>query len=214
MTAISAKVSMGYARRHQWEPGEEDRYHRHYQYLAELPLVLPAKNQTPRTGTAICAWITRQVRHHGIRVAYIDHIDAVRLELDRGTSLAGGYADLMKRLQELAGREQITIVFQSQVNREVRREDKDAKTPPMAYLREAGAKEEASQTVLMLGLEKDTESNNEMWPVDGQWLWVNIDKLKDYPGNRNVGRIDNPHRPIMYLDARSGAIRERSEQLF
>lgn len=212
MAAITAKVSIGYGSQHGWTADEQSRYWRHYSWLNDLPLIVPEKGKTPRTGAAICSWITRQVRQHGIRVAYIDHIDAVRLELGRGQALAAGYADLMKQLQELAGREDISIVFMSQVNRESRME-KDMKTPPMAYMRESGTKEEASQTVLMLGLEQDPEENGTLHPLDGQWLWVHVDKLKDYAGTRNVGRFDRPDKPALYLDNKSGAIRERGEQV-
>jgi replicative DNA helicase len=215
MAAVKAGVSLGYLqhleRTGRSQPGEDLAYWQHYSSLADLPLVVPTKGDTPRRTHAILSWITRQVRQFGIKVAYIDHIDAIALDLGRGQNVASAYADFMKRLQELAGREQISIVFLSQVNREAGRVE--GKTPPMAYMRESGSKEEASQTVLMLGLEQDDVENNSLHPNVGRWLWVNVDKVKDYPGNRNIGSRAAPDRPVLWLDAHSGALRQWGEQL-
>ena len=146
------------------------------------------------------------MRQYGIKVAYIDHLDAMVLERDRGQSPASAYAEALKRLQELAGRESIAIVFASQVNREAR----NAETvPPMSLMRESGAKEEASQTVLMIGLAEDTSRS--LHPEKGQWMHVQVAKLKDYAGNRKVGAIGSPDAPVLYLDERSGAVREVGE---
>lgn len=219
MAATMARMSVGYAAHFGWREGEEQAYYAHYAALHDLPLYFPDQHRMPRTIPAICGWITRAVRQYGIKVAYIDHLDAMVLDRDRGQSPASAYADALKRLQELAGRESIALVFASQVNREASRpqfnRDGSSRTreivPPMAYMRESGAKEEASQTVLMIGLQEDV--NNTLYPEKGQWMHVHVSKIKDYAGNRKVGAPGAPDAPVLYLDERSGAIREVGEGL-
>jgi replicative DNA helicase len=169
---------------------------------------MPLPKETPRTIAQICSWITRAARHDGIKVAYIDHLDHVVLEPARGQSTAGAYADAMKRLAECAGREQVGIVFLSQVSREVRKSE--SVVPEMWMMRESGSKEEASQIVLMLGLADDHA--NALHPDLGRWMHVKVAKVKDYAGNRLV-TVPNSEAPALWLDDRSGAVREIGERL-
>lgn len=208
MAAITAKVSLGYGEQMGWAPGEREYYDGAYRALGGLPVFMPLPKDTPRTVAGICAWITRAARHDGIKVAYIDHIDHLVMEPNKGQSTAGAYSDAMKRVAEVAGREQIGVVVLSQVNREVRRSDEIV--PEMWMMRESGAKEEDSQTILMLGVTPDDA--NTLYPDRGQWMHVRVAKLKDYAGS---GWITAPESmaPVLWLDERSGAVREVGEQV-
>jgi len=206
MAAITARVSLGYGEQIGWAPGEREYYDGCYRALGGLPVFLPLAKDTPRSVAGICAWITRAARHDGIKVAYIDHIDHLVMEPARGQSTAGAYSDAMKRISEVAGREEIGVVVLSQVNREVRRSDEVV--PEMWMMRESGAKEEDSQTILMVGVTED--EHNTLYPDKGRWMHVKVAKLKDYAGS---GWITAPESmaPVLWLDDRSGAVREIGE---
>lgn len=207
MAAIRARVSIGYATRMGWMEGEEAAYYQHFSALHGLPIYFPDQKRIPRSVHAIAAWITRAARGDGVKVAYIDHIDAISLHRDRNQSGASAYAEAMRQLQELAGRERIAVVFASQVNREARNADL---IPPVSLLRESGSKEEASQTVLMLGTEASLAPSLE--PERGRYMHVRVAKLKDYPGQREITAAGTT-LPVLYLDERSGAVREIGEQV-
>lgn len=207
MAATTAKISLGYGEQMGWAPGEREYYDSCYRELGQLPIFMPLPKDTPRTVAGICSWITRTARHDGIKVAYLDHIDHLVMEPARGQSTAGAYSDAMKRIAEVAGREQIGIVVLSQVNREVRKSEEIV--PEMWMMRESGAKEEDSQTILMVGVTDD--DHNTLHPDRGKWMHVKVAKLKDYAGS---GWITAPESmaPVLWLDDRSGAVRELGEQ--
>ena len=89
----------------------------------------------------IAAWITTTARREGARVFCIDHIDDIVLERRGSESVAAAYKEGLTLLQNTAGREDVAIVFLSQVNRG---SERDGGVPEMAAMREAGAKEERS----------------------------------------------------------------------
>lgn len=206
MASIPAHVSLGYARKNGWAEGEEDGYWAWYNGLHGLPVFFPSQDAIPGSIHAITSWITRAARQSGVKVAYVDHIDAVVLERERGQSTAGAYADAMKRLQELTRRERIAVVFASQVSREASRDN--AVIPDISMLRESGSKEEASQTVIMLGLEDDTIGL--LRPHRGALMHVRVAKVKDYVGEREVW-MQGGYSPALFLDSRSGAVRQIGE---
>ena len=207
MTAALTGVALGYANGHGWGPdGEEARYWRNFEYVGAFPIYMPEADRVPHTTQAIASWITRMVRQHELQVVYIDHIDHYRHRPESGQNTAGAYADSMRLLAETAQRERVAIVFGSQIRR-----DKDrtpGRPPPMDWLRESGAKEEASQTVLMLG--RDEYVADGIKDTEAHWLHVEIGKLKDYVA---YPRIEFNGFPRLYLDTHSGAVCQVGEDI-
>ncbi len=158
--------------------------------IGSLPLYAVQHGATPRTISAICAWITSVHRSEGVRVFFIDHIDAVDLERQPGDSTAGAFQAGLRRLQNTAARERVTIVFLSQVNRGA-----DDVMPSMKGLRDSGAKEELSQLVLMLWMDYDGESQAVARQYAGgrpaRFLHVNVEKHTE----GEVSQVHGPTHP-------------------
>lgn len=194
-------VSMSYATRHQasaalesWEDAKDR--------LAQLPIAVPEEGRTPADVEALCSAVVAASRAHGARVVYLDHIDALPTRSGAGQRDSAIIAEWMRRLKALAIRLGVHLVIASQVNREA---DQDGQTPPrMHRLKESGAKEQAAQTVLMVGLETpeldaDPERETEV-------LAAYVEKLKGYPGGRWV--VAGEGYAALYHDRRAGAIYE------
>lgn len=127
-----------------WTPGMRRKYEDAMHLASMLPIYWPDR-YIERVGD-ICSWISVQAHQVGIQVAYVDHIDVVRADRDRD-GRASEIADIMRQLQNTARRENVAIVFLSQINRAAAAKHK---MPTIRDLREAGAKEELSQVVILL----------------------------------------------------------------
>lgn len=128
-----------------WSEHGLQRYTEALNEVARLPMFYPGHYMSSITD--ICAWATMKCHQDGLQVLYIDHIDAASSASDLGR--AAEIANMMRTIEQTARREQIVIVFLSQVNRQA----KPDRMPHMNELREAGMKEELSQVVIMLMLQ-------------------------------------------------------------
>lgn len=143
-----AAMLAGFTRAGALRRGDLPSYEAALAVVGGLPLVSVPPARTPRTMSGIAAWITSMARGEGVRVFFVDHIDAVDVERGPGDSVAGAYQAGLRRLQNTASRERVAIVYLSQVNR-----GSEEAMPSMRSLRESGAKEELAQLVLMLWLD-------------------------------------------------------------
>jgi len=148
MAGTYAGTTRSAGERRGWLPADRERYEEALRLVGMMPLYFPPERATPRSVSAVCAWITTLARSSGVEVFYLDHIDDMDVERTPGDSLATSYQLALRRLQNTAARENVSIVFLSQVNR-----GSEEQMPSMRSLRESGAKEELSQLVLMLYLD-------------------------------------------------------------
>lgn len=218
MVERMAASRAGFTRRWLMRSGEAKPHHKDaYDFaldeVARSELIFPPPDRMPRSISAIVGWITSKARGEGVRVFFIDHIDDVDLEKEPGDSTAGSYRDALRRLQNTATRENIAIVYLSQVNDRQKTEE----IPAMHSLRESGAKEELAQLVMMLFL--DARQEWVTWAAGhlgapARPLWMRVDKQtegetgsvwgpqvggKPRPpfllNTRSMGVVDTPHEP-------------------
>lgn len=199
MTDHLAGVSRSYAERHEMSAALEG-WEDALDQLAELPISLPDKDRTPDTIDALCGAITATVRRHEARVVLVDHIDAMPLRRAPGLNDAAIVAEWMRRLKAIAIRLDVHVCIASQVNRQA---DEDGEIPPrMHRLKESGAKEQAAQTVLMIGLHQLAEDADPERRTDE--LAGYVEKVKGYPGGRWIGA----HTGGLYVDRHAGSVYE------
>ena len=169
-----AAMLAGITRAKAEQRGELGRYIGAMDVLGHLPITLTEPERTPRSMSAIASWITAAARTLDARVVFVDHIDAVDVERERGESVASAYQAGLRRLQNVAAREGIAVVFLSQVNR-----GGEESMPSMRFLRESGAKEELSQLVVMLWLdyrEDQVEIAREYAGAPARFMWAKVEK--------------------------------------
>jgi replicative DNA helicase len=194
-------TSLDYGSKVGWPAGQDEAgWWRAYQGIGHRPLYFLDDGRTPTDIDALVAAVAAGVRHHGVRVVYFDHIDALPHRRERGQSDASMYAGRMHDLQSAAIRHNVHIVVASQVNREARRDGGDV--PAMHHLKESSAKEQAAQNVLMLGLA-------EVEAAFARELQVYVAKVKGYPRGRWV--LNRVGLPALFLDVRAGAVYESNE---
>ena len=204
LTDQRAGTSRDFAMKMGWGRSSEAVWLRAQLELAELPLFLPDAGRTPGSIESLTAMLATSHHRDGVRVAFIDHIDALPIDRGlRGRSDASVVAAWMRDLKRIAIQLDLALVVASQVNREA---DRDPSiVPRMFHLKESSAKEQAAQTVLMIGLESDDAKNAQI-PVAGRWLAGYVEKVKGYPNGRWLTAGGGSH--ALYLDDRSGAVLE------
>lgn len=189
IAASYAGVSLYYARAEGgWPEGAYDKYYNALGILAELPIHFPSRYISDVED--LVNWITVQKHQEGLSCFYVDHIDAMGSQREFRSRQAE-IAHIMRTLEHTARREEVVIVVLSQVNRAVKR----SKHPSMDQMREAGAKEELSQLVIMLHQDPD----------DGSFR-VRVDKMTEGV----VGPVVRSRSgdPAFELNRMSGAIDE------
>lgn len=173
-----AAMLSGYTRDRAERSGALPQYLGALEVIGELPLYSVRRESTPRSFSAIASWVTSLARSEGVQVFIIDHIDDVEVEREHGDNMATAYHTGLRRLQNTAARENVAIVFLSQVNR--RTGGDEDQIPSMRMLRDSGAKEELSQLVLMLWLDYREEAQASATSHAGgepaRWLWINVEK--------------------------------------
>ena len=190
--------------------GELPRYLAALDLLEGLPITLVERDVTPRTMSAIASWITAAVRRAGVRVVFVDHIDAVDVERAPGESTAAGYHAGLRRLQNTAARENVAIVYLSQVNR-----GGEESMPSMRSLRESGAKEELAQLVLMLWLdyreEQQAAAQSYAGGAPARFLWAKVEKhTEGQVGDVRGPVVEGIALPPLLLNLRSMTVAEVS----
>ncbi|MCK9495239.1 MAG: AAA family ATPase [Dehalococcoidia bacterium] len=212
LAAVDAGVSLSYVERNGgWDPDEQEHYEDAFTRLCALPLYFA--EPVPRTALAIEQWMRTMARREGIKHFVIDHIDRLRFDAKQRPDMA--YREALQRWGNTANEEGFVVTCLSQVNREVQWH------PELRQLREAGAKEELAQIVLLLSQgDNSTYSNanranhvhvfpSQRW-VQRRGVSLNVEVAKFTEGE--VGMVLNAgHVPPFYVDAVSGAVMVRGE---
>lgn len=178
-----------------------ERWERHADAVGGLPVYVPGDGATPTDIDSLLGLVATMAVRSGCRVITIDHIDALPMTRSRGQSDASVVAEWMRSLKSLAVRLDVHLVVASQVSRAA---DEDGYLPPRMFrLKESGAKEQAAQTVIMVGLDGDVSEGRRV-------LHAYVEKVKGYPNGRHIDAGDGP---ALYLEVQSGAVRERGRRV-
>ena len=191
MAGSLATESLYSARRNGgWSNGSYEDYLRSLRYIAQLPVQFPDRYMSEMHD--VVGWISSRAVQDGVEVFYLDHLDVASIE-GRYSSRQAEIAVMMRMLEQTARRHHVAIVFLSQVNRTA----KASRLPAMNELREAGAKEEFSQIVLMIRL------------ADSMDLEVRIEKNSEGPTGRVYYAPDpQSRRTAFYFDTTRSSIEE------
>lgn len=211
MAAVQAGVSLTWVERNGWGPGEEQSYQDAFIGLSASHLTFA--DPVPRTPLGIEQWMRMKARRDGVQHFIIDHIDRVRF--DSKTRIDAAYRDALQRWGNLASEEGVVVTVLSQVNREVDWH------PELRQLREAGAKEELAQVVLLLSQGDSADYSNMTREAhmhqfaSRRWgqrngVYLNVEVAKFTEGE--VGFVyTRSHVPAFYIDRVSGAVMVNGE---
>lgn len=213
IAAIEAGVSLTYVERQGgWDPDEKRIYDEALYRTSFLPIHFA--DPVPRTALAIEQWMRTKARRDGIKHFVIDHIDRLRMDAKQRPDMA--YREALQRWGNTANEEGFVVTCLSQVNRDVQWH------PELRQLREAGAKEELAQIVLLLSQGDDATYSNATrqqhthvfpslrLPPQRRGVHLNVEVAKFTEGE--VGFVTNAAGyPAFYVDGVSGAVMVRGE---
>jgi len=123
--------------------------------------------------------LRNSVRYHGVSCAFIDYIQQYRMT-KRSTQREELEA-MMGQVKDLANELRIPIIVASQLNRNIEQRDDD--DPKMSDLKESGAIEQASDTVVILTFKDGKEAMDrtdvkELWACFVKNRWGKLSKTK------------------------------------
>ncbi len=128
----------------------------------------------------ICAAIRTSVRKHGTEIAFVDYLQMMDCDVERGENRERQVSKMTKMLKGVAKRCNIAVVLVAQLNRcPDKRTDR---SPKLSDLRESGAIEQEADVVLFLYQEDDSLAGVQFRIAknrNGQktgWLDISFDK--------------------------------------
>lgn len=126
-----------------------DKYNDAVREIGNIPLYI---DDGPRTLEAITSHITTAANQGRCRIAFIDYLGLMKLDLNSRSTLAQQIGFITSELKNLAKRLKIPIVLLVQLNREFAKEG-ESSTPQLIHLRDSGNIEQDADVVLMLARE-------------------------------------------------------------
>ena len=99
------------------------------------------------------------------KVVFVDHLQIMRFESDKGGSRAQSIEDTCYKIKDLAGEYDIGMVVGSQINREAVKTTTNTKMSP-AYFKGSGGIEDSAGLALEIKLGEDENKGNSTWNMD------------------------------------------------
>lgn len=130
---------------------------------------------------SICAAIRTSVRKHGTEIVFVDYLQMMDCDVERGENRERQVSKMTKMLKEVASRFDVAVVLVAQLNRcPDKRSDQ---RPKLSDLRESGAIEQDADTVLFLHQDDDSLATDVKFRIaknrNGQqtsWMDIGFDK--------------------------------------
>lgn len=128
----------------------------------------------------ICAAIRTSVRKHGTEIAFVDYLQMMDCDVERGENRERQVSKMTKMLKNVAERQNIAVVLVAQLNRCPEKRT-DAR-PKLADLRESGAIEQDADAVLFLYREEDSLAGVQVRVAKNRngrtttWMDISFDK--------------------------------------